>query len=67
MKSDPKQQTLNFNVKAIETFLGIKFEGSSGEDKEEFVRKHREERVKETNRIMEEEYKEYMENLGRGE
>lgn len=39
---------LNFEVKAIETFLGFKFEGETVEEKQVFVAAHKDKRVEVT-------------------
>lgn len=56
MEISVKEQTLNFRIKAIETFLGIKFQGSTVLDKEEFVSEHHAKRVEVTTKLMKEAY-----------
>ncbi|MEK4025432.1 hypothetical protein [Sporosarcina sp. FSL W7-1283] len=58
-------QALNFEVKAIETFLGYKFEGETNEDKKLFADKHKEERRAYTSALMEDMYNEYVEETSR--
>lgn len=53
-------QALNFEVKAIETFLGYEFKGESIEDKQEFAAKYKEERKAWTTNMLEEAYVEWM-------
>ena len=60
MEISVKEQTLNFNVGAIETFLGIKFEGSTMQDKEKFVAEYHAKRVETTNKLMQEGYEDYV-------
>ena len=55
-----KEQTLNFNVKAIETFLGVKFQGSTIQDKEDFVAEYHVKRVETTTKLMKDAYEEYI-------
>lgn len=62
-----RAQVANFEVKAIETFLGIPFEGRTMEDKEIFVEKHRAERVKFTTQLLKEAYEESVQEEQRGQ
>lgn len=43
---------LNFEVKAIETFLGITFEGETIGDKQMFVSAHKDKRRETTNELL---------------
>ncbi len=43
---------LNFEVKAIETFLGIKFEGETMEDKQMFVSAYKDKRREATKELL---------------
>lgn len=43
---------LNFEVKAIETFLGIKFEGETIEDKQMFVSAYKDKRREATKELL---------------
>lgn len=49
---------LNFEVKAIETFLGIAFEGETVEQKQEFVAAHKDKRTDVTSELLRTAYKE---------
>jgi hypothetical protein len=60
MEISVKEQTLNFNVKAIETFLGVTFEGSTMQDKEKFVAEYHDKRVETTTKLMQESYEDYI-------
>lgn len=60
MEISVKEQTLNFNAKAIETFLGIKFQGSTVQDKEKFVAEYHVKRVEATTKLMKEGYEDYV-------
>lgn len=60
MESNTREEYLNFNIKAIETYLGIKFDGMGMVDKEIFFNKHHEERVKVTSKLMADAYYEYI-------
>lgn len=53
---------LNFEVKAIETFLGYKYEGVTVEDKQLFVDKHRDKRVEVTSEMLKQAYEDYVRN-----
>lgn len=55
-----KKDYLNFNLKAIETFLGIEFKGTTYEDKKAFVEEHHEERVRVTTKMMDEMHDEFV-------
>lgn len=54
--------SLNFEVKAIETFLGYKFEGETTEDKQSFVAKHKDKRVEVTSEMLKQAYEEHVKN-----
>jgi hypothetical protein len=60
MEISVREQTLNFNVKAIETFLNINFKGYTIQDKEDFVAEHHAKRVEATTQLMKEGYEEYV-------
>lgn len=51
---------LNFEVKAIETFLGYKFEGKTIEDKQVFVTKHKDKRVDVTIKMLKQTYEDHV-------
>lgn len=51
-------RAMDFKVRSIEEFLGIRFEGKTDAEKRSFVEKHWEERVEVTDSMMEEAYKE---------
>lgn len=51
---------LNFEVKAIETFLGYEFKGVSIEDKQVFASKYKEERRAWTSNMLDEAYVQYV-------
>lgn len=55
-----KLQALNFKVSSIETFIGVPFRGETIADKEEFVAKHWDERVKVTDKLLKDSYDEYL-------
>jgi len=59
MEVSIKEQALNFNVKAIETFLGVMFQGSTIQDKEKFVAEYHAKRVEVTDKLMQEGFEEY--------
>lgn len=50
---------LNFEVKAIETFLGYAFTGETTEEKQAFVEKHRNKRVEVTSELLRQSYLDY--------
>lgn len=52
---------LNFEVKAIETFLGITFEGETVEQKQEFVVVHKDKRTEVTSKLLRTAYEDYKE------
>lgn len=54
---------LNFEVKAIETFLGYKFEGSTIEDKQIFADRYKEERKAWTSEMLDEMHVEYVTSM----
>ena len=60
MEISVKEQALNFNVKAIETFLGVTFQGSTTQDKEKFVAEYHAKRVETTTKLMKEGYEDYI-------
>lgn len=51
-------EALHVEIIAIESFLGIKFVGTTLQEKQEFVSKHREERVKVSTKLMEADFEE---------
>jgi len=53
---------LNFEVKAIETFLGIKFEGKTIADKQTFVSKYKNKRREATKELLMQSYED-LKNL----
>ncbi|MGE7092560.1 hypothetical protein ACQKII_14165 [Lysinibacillus sp. NPDC048646] len=53
---------LNFEVKAIETFLGFKFEGETIEEKQEFVAAHKDKRTEVTSELLRQAYEDYVKN-----
>ncbi|QGG51587.1 hypothetical protein [Lysinibacillus pakistanensis] len=53
---------LNFEVKAIETFLSIKFEGETVEDKKTFVSAHKDKRTEVTRELLRQSYEEQVRN-----
>lgn len=54
----PILEMLNFKVRSIESILGIPFQGESIADKEDFVEKHWEERVKATDNLLDDAFDE---------
>lgn len=57
---DWQVDVINFEVKAIETFLGIKFTGGTMEDKQKFVKDHVNDRRKATSELMAQGYQDYI-------
>lgn len=55
-------EALNFQVKAIETFLGLKFEGKSVEEKQAFVSEHKDKRTEITSELLRQSYEELVKN-----
>jgi len=51
---------LNFEVKAIETFLGIKFEGETVEDKQTFVSTYKDKRRETTKELLKQSFEEFI-------
>lgn len=51
---------INFEIKAIETFLGIKFEGESLEQKIAFIAEHKEKRLEVTGDLLRKAYVDYL-------
>lgn len=60
MELSAKEQTLNFNVGVIEKECGIKFNGHTFEEKEEFVKEYRKQNAAFTQKFMEDMRREYM-------
>lgn len=54
---------LNFEVKAIETFLCYKFEGETVEEKQAFVAKHKDKRVEVTSEMLKQAYEDHVKNM----
>lgn len=57
--NNTREQYLDFNIKLTEQLFGVKFIGSTLEDKEEFVMTYKEQRNKEVQNILTEMYDEY--------
>lgn len=51
---------LNFMVKSTCQVLGITFEGTTDEERMAFIEKHREDRSKAINKLLEESYREMV-------
>lgn len=56
---DWQRRALNFEIKAIETFLGIKFEGSTTKDKQAFVDRYKQERLEVTSELLRQGFEDY--------
>lgn len=57
---DWQVDVINFEVKAIETFLGIKFTGNTIKDKQRFIDDHVDERRRVTSELMAQGYQDYI-------
>ena len=56
-------RALNFEVKATETILGIKFEGTSLKEKQAFAEKHKKDRVAATAELLRQSHEEYTRDM----
>lgn len=54
-----QRRALNFEVKAIESILGIKFEGTTLKEKQVFVAEHKQERIEATSQLLGQEFEHY--------
>ena len=53
-------RALNFEVRAIETLLGIKFEGTTLKEKQSFAEKHKSDRIALTAELLRQSHENYM-------
>lgn len=60
VKEQALARALDFRVRSIEEFLGIRFQGETDEEKRSFVEEHWEERVEVTDNLMQDAYKEQV-------
>lgn len=58
-----QRRALNFEAKAIETFLGIKFEGTSLKEKQAFVARHKKDRIAVTAELLHQSYEDYQKDM----
>ena len=54
-----QRRALSFEVKAIESILGIKFEGTTLKEKQAFAEKHKAERIAVTGQLLHQAYIEH--------
>ena len=58
-----QKRALNFEVRAIEEILGIKFEGRTAKDKEAFAAKYKAERIAVTGQLLHQAYIEHKRDM----
>lgn len=60
---DWQKRALNFEVRAIEEILGIKFEGRTVKEKQAFAAKHKAERIAVTAQLLRQAYIEHQRDM----